>query len=157
MITGTYDIQVTNVYTNPATLTPSFTGPEWQLFRSHLRDTRKEWQGDNAGVFVDRVGQFESYPIDGPVLGKPSLVESLGAAYIEFFPTTLPLTRTADLTITFWLRVPAGCAPPKLAFYRLPTLEQHPTLATVLYNRRFNGKGRMRFIHLLRPCEIFTI
>jgi hypothetical protein len=115
MNAGTYDIQVTNVYTNLATLTPSFTGPEWQLFRSQLEGDRRNWQGGNAGVLVDRVGQSESYPLDGPAYGIPSAVHNLGAAYIEFFPTTLPLTRTVDLNITLRVYNAASASAPKVS------------------------------------------
>jgi hypothetical protein len=58
MINGTYDIQVTNVYTNLATLPPPFTGLEWQLFRSWLREDRDKWQAGNAGSSSTRFVNF---------------------------------------------------------------------------------------------------
>jgi len=126
MNSGTYDIQVTGVYTNPTTLPPAFTGPQWQLFRSHLLGDRKNWQAGNAGVLVDRVGQTESYPIEGPAPGKPFLVENLGAAYIEFFPTTLPLNRAADLTITLSLNVYTGGSEPRVSILPIPNFSATP-------------------------------
>jgi hypothetical protein len=116
MITGTYDIQVTGVYTNLATLPPTFTGPEWQLFRSWLQYPRNDWNGSdprsngiaNAGVaIIDQVVQF---PVIGPPVDKPNEIDSLGAAYIEFYPTNLPSGITADLNVT--ITIPSGALLP---------------------------------------------
>jgi len=85
MNSGTYDIQVTGVYTNPTTLPPAFTGPQWQLFRSHLRDERRDWQAGKAGVFVELV---RAYPYTAPV----TTTQQLGARYIEFLARDNNLT-----------------------------------------------------------------
>jgi hypothetical protein len=108
MNAGTYDIQVTNVYTNLETLQPAFTGPQWQLFRSHLREGRDNWQVGNAGVaIIDQVVQF---PVNGPPTGKPDAIASLGAAYLEFYPTNLSPGITADLNIA--ITIPSGAMLP---------------------------------------------
>jgi len=125
MITGTYSAVLPGrVYTNLADpMGRDVFGRdnwhdnwnEWQLFRFWLNDERRDYQNDNAGVLVDRVGQSESYPIDGPLPGKPSVVDSLGAAYVEFFPTSLPQGRVADLTVVVSLKVYTGGANPKVS------------------------------------------
>jgi hypothetical protein len=89
MNSGTYDIQVTNVYTDTTTLPPAFTGPQWQLFREGLFYPRNDWNGvdprsngiPNAGVFVDRPVQ---YPWIGPSSRYSRWISSLGAGYFEF-------------------------------------------------------------------------
>lgn len=126
MNSGTYDLQVTNVYTNVETLRPVFTGPQWQLFRSHLVGDRRNWQAGKAGVFVDQVGQFESYPIDGPAPGRPSAVDNLGSAYIEFFPTTLLQGRSADLNITLRVYNAASAPAPKVSIIPITDFAAHP-------------------------------
>jgi hypothetical protein len=108
MITGTYDINVTYVYTDSATLPPTFTGPEWKLFRSHLERERKDYQGGNAGVAI--IDQVVNFPVIGPPVNKPNAVESLGAAYIEFYPTNVPTGITADLNVT--ITIPSGAMLP---------------------------------------------
>jgi hypothetical protein len=113
---GTYDRNVATykVIDNP-------TGPlsqekEWQLFRHWLTDNDRKTQSDTTtGVFVEFVGKNSTYPIDGPIANNPYLVEPMGAVYTEFFTTTLPASRAADLTITFSLRAPAGSATPKVS------------------------------------------
>jgi uncharacterized repeat protein (TIGR01451 family) len=100
MITGTYGIQVTNVYTDLVTLPPSFTGPEWKLFRNFAQEDRKKWQDGNAGVNpVARVFQF---PVDVSPGTTTAIVDHWGAGYLEFFPSRLNLQtgQTADLNLT---------------------------------------------------------
>ena len=135
MITGTYDTVLPGrVYADlydPFNTNRQMVGfhdnaPEWQVFRNRLVGGRENYQVENAGVLVDRVGQIESYPIDGPAPGKPFFVESLGSAYVEFFPTTLPLTRTADLTITVSLKVYSGGTSPKVSIIPISNFSATP-------------------------------
>jgi hypothetical protein len=106
MNNGTYDLQVTNVYTNtnPTTLPPAFTGPQWQLFRSHLREGRDNWQAGHAGVWVDRVNIFPANS-NSITSTYSSRVENLGAAFIEFVPNP-SLSATAVLSVTFTVHLP---------------------------------------------------
>jgi hypothetical protein len=106
MNSGTYDIQVTNVYTDTTTLPPAFTGPQWQLFRSHLFGNRGNWQAGNAGV---RVVEAKAYPYTIPV----TTTEQLGVHYIEFLardnnPT--PPNASAILTVTLTTSRPVSTA-----------------------------------------------
>jgi len=106
MNSGTYDIQVTGVYTNPTTLPPAFTGPQWQLFRSHLRDERRDWQAGKAGVFVELV---RAYPYTAPV----TTTQQLGARYIEFLArdnNLNPPDARAVLTVTLTTGRPVATA-----------------------------------------------
>lgn len=101
MITGTYDIQVTNVYTNLVTLQPTFTGPEWQLFRSHLQRERKDWQAGNAGVRADPV---TGYPRSGPSVDYSPVAGPLGAAHVEFLrPTSISANAALSVTLSIFL------------------------------------------------------
>jgi hypothetical protein len=98
MNAGTYDIQVTNVYTNLETLQPVFTGPQWQLFRSYLREGRDNWQAGKAGVLVDRVNIF---PVSSITSTYSTRVENLGAAYVEFLPNaSIGVNDVLSVTLT---------------------------------------------------------
>jgi len=98
MITGTYDIQVTNVYTDLAKFPATFTGPEWKLFRERLRDGRERWQSGNAGVLVERINIFPANSITSTFNTR---VENLGAAFIEFVPnTTVGANDVLSVTLT---------------------------------------------------------
>ena len=111
MINGTYDTQITNAYTDLATLPPPFTGPEWQLFRSWLTTGRENYQAGNAGVALVDQANFQlpnNLSVDGPPSGKPDTVDHLGAVYIEFYSNNLNLQagQTADLNLSIWLPNP---------------------------------------------------
>jgi len=106
---GTYDVQATNVYTNLATLTPSFTGPEWQLFRSHLQHPRNDWDGRdprsngiaNAGVRADPV---TVYPRSGPSVDYSPVAGPLGAAHVEFLrPSAISTNAALSVTLSIFL------------------------------------------------------
>jgi hypothetical protein len=94
MITGTYDINVTSVYTDVATLPPAFTGPEWQLFRNRLLYPRKDWSGSDplsngipqAGVLVERVPDYPNNNFHFPSWTTP--IQQFGVAYTEFMTNT---------------------------------------------------------------------
>jgi hypothetical protein len=101
MITGTYDINVTGVYTDVATLPPAFTGLEWQLFRSFLQQGRDNWQGENAGVRTVRVDNLTNR-VSGPPSDYASIVGPLGAAYLEF---VRPAASGANTTLSVNLDV----------------------------------------------------
>jgi hypothetical protein len=79
---------------------------EWQLFRSHLKDARENWQAGNAGV---RVVEAKAYPYTIPV----TTTEQLGVHYIEFLardnnPT--PPNASAILTVTLTTSRPVSTA-----------------------------------------------
>jgi len=101
MITGTYDIQVTSVYPDLVTMQPAFTGPQWQLFRSGLKDGRENWQTGHPGVLIDRVNIF---PVSSITSTYSTRVENLGAGYIEFLPN--PSIGANDaLSVTFTINL----------------------------------------------------
>jgi hypothetical protein len=119
MITGTYDINVTNVYTDSATLPPTFTGPEWKLFRSFLHDGREIWQAGNSGVLAKRV---DAYPVDGSTQVNPQ-IGRFGAAYIEFYPPGGP---AAQLNLTLTITKQWGKANPKVSVIPIANFQTHP-------------------------------
>jgi len=133
MITGTYDIQVTNVYTNLATLPPTFTGPEWKLFRSHLKDERKDWQAGNAGALTAGIDQ---YPRNGPLPNYNTWVENLGAGYVEFFPRNYnqPIAPRTVLSVTITVGLPETMARANARVSVLPIIN---LLGPVLPNNNF--------------------
>jgi hypothetical protein len=128
MITGTYDIQVTNVYTDLAKFPSTFTGPEWKLFRERLTGDRRNYQGSNAGVQVEQVGRSNSYPLDGPTRGNPSVIENLGVAYVEFYTSTLnlPPGAVADLHLTIVIRKKLGQPDPKVSMVPISSFSATP-------------------------------
>jgi hypothetical protein len=54
------------------------------------------------------------------------MVENWGSAYIEFFPTTLPLNRAADLTITVALKIYSGGSNPKVSVLPISNFSATP-------------------------------
>ncbi len=103
MNSGTYDIQVTGVYTNPATLPPAFTGPQWQLFRSHLREGRDNWQAGNAGVRTAREENLTNRVV-GPPSNYSPIVEPRGVGYVEFLrPAAIGTNTTLSVTLDVYL------------------------------------------------------
>jgi len=133
MTNGTYDIQVTNVYTDLVTLQPVFTGPEWQLFRSHLKDERKDWQTGNAGVLTARIDQ---YPRSGPLPNYSASVGNLGAGYAEFLPrnNNQPIAPGTVLSVTVTVELPETIARANARVSVLPIIN---FLGPVLPNNNF--------------------
>lgn len=99
---GTYvNISPTGVYTDVTYSTTLVSMPDWQLFRSHLRDGRENYLAGNAGVFTDpRI----TYPGSGPSAGYSRFTGSLGVGYLEFMrPSTITANAALSVTLTLYL------------------------------------------------------
>ncbi|MBI5649414.1 MAG: hypothetical protein HZC40_03040 [Chloroflexi bacterium] len=165
MITYTYDIQVTNVYTDLAKFPATFTGPEWKLFRERLTYPRNDWEGTNppsngianAAVFTQRV-------IGYPWNSFGTSAEKLGAAYIEFIPrdnanqklnarTVLTVTLATNWSTPIASRDARISVVPMTNFLDLP-----PRPNTFISTRSVgSGAGYLARVHNFGVCDRVTL